>query len=162
MSPEASHNIFKAYFFERLLNFDGMLDAATIVRTARLGHPAADQALRRYIEVAMEADLFHKLPVSVRDYARESLTRAQLGNRYSSKARQVADNFARNVGVCYSMDRVKTRYPEVPLLYSSKERQSAAALVGKAFELKEVQTRRIYQTDAVIAKTVAEFFAANP
>jgi hypothetical protein len=164
LSPEASHNSFEAYFFERLMNFDGTLDAATIVRAARLGHPPPDRALRHYIQVAMEADLFHTLPTSVRDYARECLARVPPIARYPSTARQVVNHFARDVGICHIMSRIKRRYPAIPLLHSSKRRRSVAALVGKAFGITEKQTRRIYQADATIAEVVAQFFAGyeNP
>jgi hypothetical protein len=51
-----------------------------------------------------------------------------------------------------------------PRAVHAKGRQSVAALVSEAFELKEKQVRRIYQDDAAVSETVAEFFAGyrNP
>ena len=162
LTSEGSHAAFKSCFFEWLVNIPQ--DAPTIVRAARLGHPAADRALRHFVQCAMDADQFQQLPVSVRDYARESMAQAPLAVGYPSQARQVANNFARDYAICFCVERVRKRYPAVPLYMAKKQRRSAADLVGQAFGLGEAQVRRIHKADGEIAEKIAAFFAGytNP
>ena len=157
-TSEASHRAFEAFFFDRLQNHSKTLDAASIVDVARRGHPAADRALRHYIQLAIEHRRFHELPTSVWDYAREVVARSPLAVGYSSKAPQTGNHFARDVGISLWVNRVKTQWPAVPLLYSSKARRSAVALVGTACGLSEAHTRRIFQTRGEMTLRLAEFF----
>lgn len=64
----ADDDVFEAFCAEQLKT-----DAAAIVDLARLGHPAADRALRRHIISAIDAGRFQELPPSVRAYASEAV-----------------------------------------------------------------------------------------
>jgi hypothetical protein len=158
-TAEGSHNLFEGAFFERLMSPDATLDDVdAIVRMAREGHPSADRALRHFIDVTMNAHRFPHLPLCVQEYARKCMSQAPLSVGYPSRAPQVVNDLTRNWGICYCMERVKKTYPEIPLLHRTKQHRSAADLVGQAFELKEDQTRRIYQADGEIFEKLTDFF----
>jgi len=159
LTAEGSHNLFEGAFFERLMSSDVTLDEIdAIVRMAREGHPSADRALRHFIDVAMNAHRFPQLSLCVQEYARKCMSQAPLSRGYPSQGLQVANDLVRNWGICFCMEWVKKAHPEVPLLTTTKQRRSAAALVGQAFELTEVQTRRIYQADGEIFEKLTDFF----
>ena len=158
-TSEASHRAFEAFFFDRLQN--RLQDAGRGVdrrrgpaRTpgSRPGaaalHPAGDRAP----PVWRAADL------GVGLCARRSWRTPPLAVGYSSKAPQTGNHFARDVGISLWVNRVKTQWPAVPLLYSSKARRSAVALVGIACGLSEAHTRRIFQARGEMTLRLAEFF----
>lgn len=158
LTSEASHRLFEECFYEWLIHPEEASDAALVVRVARLGHPPADRALRRYVQAAMDAHRFPQLPLCVQEYAREGLGQAPLTAGYPSR-NPLINNFARNVVLCYAMGRAAKRYPAVPLLYATPPRKSVAALVGDVFGLSEVQARRIYKADGDVALRIGVFFA---
>jgi hypothetical protein len=167
ISSEESHKLFQADFLRRLQTGAGTLDAATIVKLARHGHPPADLALRHYIQLAMEADRFQELETSVREYAREVMARGPLPVGYPSTAWQGINNFKRDILITKLIDRVCARWPLVPPLHPKKGRRSAAAMVGKCLGLSESQTRRVYLARREIAQAFIEFMdsyrlAASP
>src|SRR3989442_8730602 len=120
------------------------LAAATIVGMADAGHPPADHALRAYIHAYIDADRFGELPVQVRAYAQRALTRPPLRMGYPSNCSQVVNDFTRDIAVPLLVDQVVQRWPDVPKLYTSNRRHSAAWFVGLPFKLTERQVRRIY------------------
>ena len=93
----------------------------------------------------------------MRDYAREIVGRAPLPVGYPSTAPQLINHFIRDILVCKLINAVRARWPLVPMLYSSKQRRSAASLVGKCFALSEVQTRRVFLARREIAQKFIEF-----
>jgi hypothetical protein len=153
LSSEACHRFLKADFLRRLEAGAGTLDAGIICDIARNRHPPADDALRDFIELRIQADRFQELPLSVREYARWAQRNPPLPHGYSSKAPQTANNFIRDVAIAWLIDQVKSRWPTVPLLHSSSHRRSAVAIVGGAFG----QARRIYKARGEIARRYAEF-----
>ena len=89
LSSEASNRHFENMFLRHLRAGDAAsFPAAYIVEIARHGHPPADRAVRTFIQEHMEKDQFQTLPVSVREYARESLWRPALALGYPSRAPQ--------------------------------------------------------------------------
>ena len=80
---------------------------------------------------------------------------------YPSQAPQTINNFNRDLAVGRLIEAVKRSCPELPLLYSSNHRRSAASLVGAAFGLSEVRARRIFHSHNGLARAVAEFFLAH-
>jgi hypothetical protein len=157
LTSGASHRYLEEFFFRQLQqNAEG--DAAAIVDIAELDHPCADHALRRFIKQALEGDRVPMLPVSVRNYAREGITRSPLPTGYPTRVSQVVNHAARDVAVSLWILRVNKTWPEVPLKHSRRRRRSAAALVGKAFGLGEAQARRIFEAREQLALKILQFF----
>jgi hypothetical protein len=157
LTSEASHEEFEIFFFEHLQSCEGSLTARDIVDVARLGHPAADRALRHFIQVCTEHH--QQMPASVEDYLiRDVAARPPLDSGYGSTAPQLANNFMRDVAICWWVPLVKRRWPNVPLKNSFRHRSSAVALVGKAFGLSERQTLRIYEARGTLAEQLIRFF----
>jgi hypothetical protein len=160
LNSEASHRLFESYFLFRLQNSDDALEPGAIVDVARRGHPPADRALRHYIQICSEARRLDEMPTSIIDYLRRDVAaRPPLPDGYSSTTPRVVDHFARDAAIAWMVRRIKVRFPAVPLLYSSKQRRSAAAMVGEAFGFGEARARRIYQTDGELADKIGDFFA---
>jgi hypothetical protein len=158
ISTEASHEVFKAEFLRRLQAGAGTLDPAKIVELARNGHPFAAAALRDFIELAMDEDRYSELPMCVRDYGREVMagrTRAPTG--YPSTAWQGLVTFKRDTLIISLINGIVARWPHRPLLYSKKGCASAAAIVGKCFNLSETQAKRIFQARKHLDKKYCEF-----
>jgi hypothetical protein len=157
ISAEASHEVFKAEFLRRLQAGAGTLDPAKIVELARNGHPSAAAALVDFIELAMDEDRYSGLPMCVRDYGREVMarrTRAPTG--YPSTAWQGLVTFKRDTLIISLINGIVLRWPHIPLLHSTKDRRSAAGIVGKCFGLSETQTRRIFQARAQLDQKYCE------
>ena len=159
LTSDASIRAWEETFLEKLQNYDGTLDAATIVDAARNGHPSAIGALESYIKIAIDNDLFQTLPVSVRDFAPVNRWGAHGRRDYSSNELQVLNDYNRDFAICLLMYRVKTRWPKTPLLYSSKKRRSAAAIIGSVFNLGEARARSIYKARHQQDLRVAEMLA---
>ena len=158
LTPEANRDMFEEFFFEHLQTCKGTLQAVDVVQVARLGHPAAAGALRRYIRIAADERQLDAMPTSVIGYLDDVMAQKPMPTRYASNVPQVVDNFARDVAIGWLVPGVKARWPHVPLLYSTAKHHSAAALVGAAFHLSETQTRRIFQARRTMAPHLARFF----
>jgi hypothetical protein len=155
----SSHDVFEAFFLEKLQTNKGSLDAVYIVGLAKRGHPSADRALRRLIIQANEEDRFQALPLSVRAYNSELLVRAPGPIGYSSRAPQTINHFNRDLAISWLISAVGERYPDIPLLYFSRRRaRSAASIVGGVFGLTERQARRIFKAHGGLPAMIAEFF----
>ena len=109
------------------------LPMAYIVAMADADHPAADHALRTYIHAAIDVDHFNDLPVQVRAYAQRALTRPPLAPGYPSNQAQVVNDRTRDIAVAFLIDQIVLRWPQVPKLYSSQARHSAAWLLALVF-----------------------------
>lgn len=157
INSEASHRFFEADFLRRLHEGAGTLSPGIIVDIARSGHPPADHALRHFIEQHMEADRFQNMPTSVREYARWAQRNPPLPVGYASNAPQVVNNFTRDLVIIRLFDMMMVRWPAMPRFYSSSQRRSAVAILGKAFGLGEDQTRRIVKDRGGIHWKASEF-----
>ena len=158
ISADASHEVFKAEFLRRLQAGKGSLDPAKIVELAENGHPSAAKALTDFIELAMDADKFQELPMSVRDYGRKVMSgRARAPTGYPSTAWQGLVTFKRDTLVIRLIHGIVLRWPHIPLLYSKKGRRSAANIVGKCFDLSETQARRIFQAREHLDQKYCQF-----
>jgi hypothetical protein len=158
LSSEASNQHFENVFLRHLrAGGTGCFSAAYIVEIARNGHPPADRAVRTFIQEHMEKDQFQALPVSVREFARESLWRPALALGYPSRAPQVLSNLMRDLALCLAINKVVQQWPQVPLLHPTAHRRSAADLAGEAFGMSEWQARRLYQTPGELARKLFDF-----
>jgi hypothetical protein len=132
-----------------------------IVAMADAQHPPADHALRRFIHEHIDADAFAELPVQLRAFAQRSLRRPPAAG-YPSNAPQVVTDLTRDIAICILIDQIAARWPDVPKLYSTGRRRSAAAYVGLVFtwhgtKLAEKTVRRIYGARPTLARRLAEF-----
>ena len=156
-TPEASLEAFRIDFLRRLHAGDVPPGTAAIVELAENGHPAADAALRDFIEQAMDADRFQQLPVCVRNYARKVVRRPELPLRYPSTAPQIVNNYKRDLLITRLIDRICERWPEVPPLCPRNGRRAAAGMVGSCLGLSEIQVRRIYKARQAFDEAFVRF-----
>jgi hypothetical protein len=161
-NSETSHKLFVEECFRRLQSGRGTLDAARIVEFARAGFPAAHEALRDCIDIAMAEDKFQELAMPIREYARWTISRTTAPpTKYPSNGSQVVNHFVRDINIHRAINWVVARWPFVPPLYSSPRwGRSAAYLVGAAFELEEDHARRIYRERGELAKRFQAFMAS--
>jgi hypothetical protein len=158
ISSEESHKLFQADFLRRLQTGAGTLDAATIVKFAQHGHGPADHAVREYVQIRSEDHRLDEMPTSVINYLREVImVRGPLPVGYPSTCWQGLNNFKRDILITKLINTIHARWPAVPPLYSTGQRRSAAALVGKCLDLGEAQVRRIYKARREIAQQFIEF-----
>lgn len=169
LNSEASHEIIRAEMIHQLERGTGAsVPIAHIIAMADAGHPAADDALRIYIHTAIDAKRFDDLPVQVQGYAMRALRRPSLAPGYPSNHSQAANDYVRDAAIGYLLiDEIGRRWPQVPQLYSSHTRHSAAWLVALVFtrrgiKLHEQQVRRIYKGRQTIHRRLANFLLGLP
>lgn len=169
LNSEGAHEIIRAEMLHQLERGTGAsVPIANIIAMADAGHPAADDALRIHIHAAIDAKRFDGLPVQVQGYAMRTLRRSSLAPGYPSNRSQIANDYTRDAAIGYLLiDEIVRRWPEVPQLYSSQTRHSAAWLVALVFrrhgiELKEQQVRRIYKGRQAITRRLANFLMGLP
>jgi hypothetical protein len=141
------------------------LPLADIVAMGDAGHPPADQALRAFIHEHIDADRFGELPVQLRAFAQRALRRPP-ADGYPSNAPQIVSDLVRDLAICVLIDQIVLRWPDVPKLYSSRHRRSAAAYIALVFtkhgtKLAEQQVRRIYGARGSLARRLAEFMLST-
>jgi hypothetical protein len=137
ISPEGSHQFLAEYFYNHIRADLGYAAAACDI--ARLGHPAADAAVRRYIAEAQEFDL--EMTGSLRDYSRYAVENAPLlPADYPSQVSAIAKHALRDVALIQWVALARRRLPTMPLKASD---DSICAAVGRAFGKQERQARRI-------------------
>jgi hypothetical protein len=142
-SSEGSYEFFYAGYLEWLEIGDPIYVAA-VVRAATLGHPAADHAIRRFFRLAAETRRV-QLFSSVLAYMATAVERAPLPIGCASQSSQAVNNFMRDMGITIYIGRVREHWPKVPLLHGQ---HSAAAIVGRVFELSARHARRIFRANA--------------
>jgi hypothetical protein len=163
LGSEAGHHVVQNDLYRQLLaGTAATLDVAQIVTMADGGHAPADHALRTYIHDAIDRDCFADLPVQVRAYGQRALCRPPLPIGYSSRSKQVVNDFTRDIGIGVLVDQIVASWPEVPKLYSSNSRHSATWVVALVFTrrgitLTEPSVRRIYRARHSLALRLAEF-----
>jgi hypothetical protein len=155
--PEAANRYFAEVFLKHLqAGSPGCFSPAYIVGVAKNGHPAADRAVRAFIDEHMDRDRFQELPMCVREYARQSLWHPAPARGYPSRAPKTMDHLIRDLALYLAMHRVVEEWPAVPLLHRTY-RRSAADLVGEAFNMSEKQVQRCYQTPGELALKFFDF-----
>jgi hypothetical protein len=167
LSSDGGHRAVQEDMYRQLERGAGAsLPLAYIVAMADGNHPPADHALRAYIHAAIDADRFSELPVQVRAYSQRALTRPPAAAGYPSNSPQVVNDFVRDIAIALLIDQIVLHWPQVPKLYSSQSRHSAAWLLAAVFnrhgiKLAEQQVRRIYKGRQTLSRRLAEFLIAN-
>jgi hypothetical protein len=136
ISPEGSIAFLAGYFYNHLIADLGYAAAACDI--ARLGHPAADAAVRRYIAEAQEFGL--AMTGSLEDYNRYAVENAPLPADYPSQVSQIAKHAMRDVALIQWVEQAQRNLPGLPLKVTD---DSITAAVGRAFGIQERQARRI-------------------
>jgi hypothetical protein len=166
LSPEAGLLAVQGDIFRQLqAGAAAALPLDYIVAMADAGHPPADQALRAFIHEHIDADRFGELPVQLRAFAQRALKRSPCDG-YPSNVPQVVADLTRDLAVRVLVDQIVSRWPDVPKLYSSARRRSAAGYVALVFtkrgtKLAEQQVRRIYGARPTLGRRLAEFMVGT-
>jgi hypothetical protein len=150
ISAEGSIAFLAGYFYNHLIADLGYAAAACDI--ARLGHPAADAAVRRYIAEAQEFGL--EMTLSLHDYDRYAVENAPLPADYPSQVSSIAKHALRDVAVIRWVEHARRHLPGMPLKVSD---DSICAAVGKAFNLSERQARRIAGSRPELATRLLAF-----
>jgi hypothetical protein len=162
LSSEAGQLAVQGDIYRQLKRGDAAaLPLDYIVAMADQQHAPADHALRAFIHEHIDADRFAELPVQLRAFAQRALRRPPAAG-YPSNAPQVVTDLTRDLAICVLIDQIVASWPDVPKLYSSGRRRSAASYVATVFtahgtKLTEKTVRRIYGARPTLARRLAEF-----
>jgi hypothetical protein len=150
LSPEGSIRWLGEYFYRHL---DADLGyAASACDIARLGHPSADFAVRRYIAEA--AEFGRPMTGSLTDYARFAVENPPLPADYPSQVSQIATHALRDVVLTMWIEQAHQLFPALP---HKASRDSICGAVGRGFGLEERQARRIAGSRSELATKLLAF-----